>query len=303
LTLEQKGAVKQRSEPFDNSLERHYLEHFGFSGRPFGLTPDPAFYFESRSHGEAMARLNAFLSRKERLALVFGDVGTGKTVLSRHFLASLDERRFSAGLVVNPIISETEFLSEVIKGPGNGRGLIGHGQPERQQQHSFHEERAAAQSVLAIDEAQHLSDEVLRFISDLVSSETGDQKTLRVVLFGQEELLARLLDPGLKDVRQRIVLTHRLQPLAEDEVASYVAHRLSKAGARNNVRFTDSAMDVLFIHSEGYPRIINTLCDLCLLFLSSRSGTIVDRQVVRQVLKGMAAGQVGKKSGNGRGNI
>lgn len=294
--------MKLKLEPFDNAFEKHYLEHFGFSSRPFGLTPDPAFYFESRSHGEAMARLNAFLSRKERLALIFGDVGTGKTVLSRHFLASLDERRFNACLVVNPIMSETEFLSEVIRRPGNGRGLIGHGQPKKQQP-SFGEDGAVAQTVLAIDEAQLLSSEVLHFIDNLVSPEAGVHETLRVVLFGQENLLGRFLDPELKDMRRRVALTHCLQPFSEDEIAKYVAHRLSKAGAGSNVRFTISAITVLFDHSEGYPRIINTLCDLCLLYVSSRSETIVDRRVVKQVLKGMAAGQPSTKPGNGRGVV
>jgi len=287
--------------PVDDAFQRDYLEHLGFSSRPFGLTPDPTFYFESGSHAEALARLKTFVSRKECLALIFGDVGTGKTVLSRHFLASLDQERFKSSLIVNPMMSESEFLSEAIRGLDNGKAPGGYGRPEGYQP-SFGNGRGANHVVLAIDEAQLLSDEVLRSLADLVSSRIEAQGTLHVVLFGQKEMVARLLEPELKSVRQRITLTHCLQPLSADEVAPYVAHRLSKAGAKEGVRFTGDATDLLFAHSEGYPRIINMLCDLCLLFLSSKPGTVVDRQVMRQVLKGMAAGQLSKKPGNGRGN-
>jgi type II secretory pathway predicted ATPase ExeA len=275
--------------PVDDAFQRDYLAHLGFSARPFGLTPDPAFYFESGSHADALARLKAFVSRKERLALIFGDVGTGKTVLSRHFLASLDQERFKSTLIVNPMMSETELLSEAIRELNRGKASEGYGRPQGYQP-PFGNGGGADQVVLAIDEAQLLSDQVLRFLVDLVSSRSETQGTLHVVLFGQKEMVGRLLEPALKSVRQRITLTHCLQPLTADEVALYVAHRLSKAGAKESIRFTDDAADVLFAHSEGYPRIINMLCDLCLLFLSSKSGTVVDHQVVRQVLKGMAAG-------------
>jgi len=287
--------------PVDNAFQQHYLEHFGFSSRPFGLTPDPTFYFESGSHAEALARLNTFISREERLALIVGDVGTGKTVLSRHFLACLDRGRFKSSLIVNPMMSETEFLSEAIRELDNGKAPGGREHPEGYRP-SFGNGRGTGQIVLAIDEAQILSNQALRFLADLVSSRTEAQGTLHVVLFGQKEMVARLLEPELKCVRQRIALTHCLQPFSAHEVTLYVAHRLSKAGGKGSIRFTGDATDVLFAHSEGYPRIINTLCDLCLLFLSSKSGTVVDRQVVRQVLKGMAAGQLSKKPNNGSGN-
>lgn len=273
------------SQPATTVFDMDYLERLGLSIRPFGLTPDPAFHFESKSHREAMAGLISFLSRKEPLALVFGDVGTGKTILSRRFLASLDREHYDTGLIINPIMNETDFLSEAIRGLGVNGGFLGQDPARRLQRHLLDGRENGRQTVLAIDEAQLLSGQMLQFLGTLASPESGTYATLQVILFGQEEMVTRLMSTGMKGVRQAITLTKRLRPLSADEVAPYVAYRLAVAGSKGNIRFTDGAIRTLYTRSEGYPRIINTLCDQCLLLLRSQSGFLVDGRVMKLAFK------------------
>jgi type II secretory pathway predicted ATPase ExeA len=273
------------SRPETTVLDMDYLERLGLRVRPFGLTPDPAFHFESKSHSEAMAGLISFLSRKEQLALVFGDVGTGKTILSRRFLASLDRERYDTGLIINPMMNETDFLSEAIKGLGANGGFLGQDPARRLQQHLLDRLEKGRQTVLAIDEAQLLSGQTFRFLGTLASHESGAYDSLQIILFGQEEVVTRLMGAGMKSVRRAVTLTRRLRPLSGDEVAPYVAYRLAVAGSKGNITFTADAIRTLFTCSEGYPRIINTLCDQCLLLLASHSGSLVDQRVMKLAFK------------------
>jgi general secretion pathway protein A len=278
--------MTRNSDAVDGSSQGRHLEELGLATRPFGLTPDPAFFFESKSHGEAVARLASFLSRKEALALIVGDVGTGKTVVSRHFLASLDRNLFNTGLIVNPVMNETEFLSEVIRGLGYRSEAVSRDLAGSLRRHLLRDLQKGRQTVLAIDEAQLLSDQVLQFLGGLASVEAGEPAGLQVVLFGQEEMVARFLRRGMKEVRRVVTLTHCLRPLSEDEVARYVVHRLSVAGSNGTITVKDDATRALFAHSRGYPRIINTLCDQCLLLLSSRSA-VLNGKIVKQAIKRM----------------
>jgi len=269
-----------------NVFENDYLSQFGLVARPFRLTPDPAFYFPSASHRKAMDLLNSFVLKGEALALICGEVGTGKTILSRHFLVSLGDEHFNAGLIVNPVIEErASFAGALAKSVGLEDGIRGQDRAGALAERILRGSRDGRRVLVAIDEAQLLSADMLRFLGQLLSGGASPSRAIQVVLFAQEELVGRLLDPGVREVRHAISMTHFLSPLAADEVAAYIEHRLFLAGSHGTVRFAGDAVRLLYYHSGGFPRIINNLCDHALLHLSSRSGTIVDRKIMKHVLE------------------
>jgi general secretion pathway protein A len=279
----------RRFEPGgESSFRSDYISRFGLTARPFSLTPDPAFYFPSTSHRTAVEQLACFVSRKEPLAIVFGEAGTGKTVLSRYFLASLDKERFRTGLIVNPIIEEREGFAEAILQSLGGDCTLGEGDSIRQLRQEVRDDRVngnGRQTVLVIDEAQLLSESMLHFLTELAYPESVVHAPIQVVLFAQTDMITRLLEPRLERVRRAIRRTQCLHPLTAAEVGVYVEHRLSVAGSKGSIRFTQDATRFLGAHSEGYPRIINNLCDQCLFLLSSRPTNVVDRSLVKRILR------------------
>jgi type II secretory pathway predicted ATPase ExeA len=272
-------------KPERSLFENDYISYFGLNARPFSLTPDPAFYFPSLSHRRAFDTLHSFVLEDQSIALVFGEVGTGKTILCRHFLSSLNEERFATGLIVAPITDERESFAEMIARsvgvePGCGRD---HGVELKQR--FLRSSLTGRRTVLAIDEAQVLTAPLLEFLAELFPEASVTPPLLQVILFAQKEMVGRLLNPAMRAVRRAITTTHCLDPLASEEVGSYVEHRLAVAGSRGQIRFTGDALRILFDCSEGFPRIINNLCDRLLLVLSSRSERTVDRKIMKRVLK------------------
>jgi general secretion pathway protein A len=279
--------LHKSSKPYNNKhMEIPYLDYCGLTEKPFGLTPDPQFYFESRSYREAMDHLRFFLDQKEGFALIYGDVGLGKTTISRIFLDSLDKKLYHTALSLNPIMDEAEFLRQVLKELAvpvystNREELL-----ENLRDFLLDEYRQGKETVLVIDEAQLLSSELFEFIRVLSNFETDKQKILHVILFAQPEIIQRLVEPAMRYLAQRITVIYRLRPLALDEVFLYIHHRLLKAGSRGFVQFADEAVKEIYQTSLGCPRLINVLGDRCLLYLYSHSKRTVDAIAVRAVLK------------------
>lgn len=267
-------------------MEIPYLEYFGLSERPFGLTPDPYFYFETETHREALSHLGFLLGQKEGFALIHGDVGLGKTTISRIFLSSLDSNIYNTALVLNPIMDVDEFLKEVVK----ELGLKNESSTRKEhfdalEQFLLEEYRKGKATIVAIDEAQLLSEELLEFIRVLSNLETEKEKLLRIILFAQPEFFERLKQPDMRYLAQRITVTYRLKPFSEKDVGFYIAYRLVKAGAKGLPRFTKGATRMIYQASQGYPRLVNILCDRCILALYAKSKNIVDKQIVSAVLK------------------
>ncbi len=277
----------ETTELQDVLFQAPYLEHLALKTKPFSLTPDPAFYFDSRTHSKALRGLQSFLSRQEGFALIYGDVGTGKTLLCRRFLQGLDRKAYSVGLILNPTMNETEFLAEALRAfditspspRGETEGV------EALRSHIKAEGERGKQSVLAVDEAQLLSDDLFDLLTRLSYPGNKGDNALRVVLFAQEEIAARLVDRRMRRLRQRITMTHRLQPLSSDEIGPYIMHRLATAGSGGLIRFDADAVDIICRVSRGYARVINTVSDHCLFILGQRSRTRVTRRIVNQVLK------------------
>ncbi len=266
-------------------MEIPYLEYFGFSEKPFGMSPDPSFYYESAEHRQAIDHLTFFLAQQEGFALIYGDVGSGKTTISRIFLNTLDRDTYNTALILNPVADEAEFMKEVL-----GEYSVSDIREtkkelyDRLRRYLLEEFQKGKTNVLIIDEAQLLSYELLEFIRLLSNIETDKQKILHTVFFAQPEFLDKLKDPAMRHLSQRITVTYRIEPLTYAEAKAYINYRLFKAGAKGSLEFQDRAMKLIHTASRGYPRLINYICDRCLLVLYARSSFSVDGHVVSKVI-------------------
>lgn len=267
-------------------MEIPYLKHFGLTERPFGLTPDPHFYFETETHREALSHLGFLIGQKEGFALIYGDVGLGKTTISRIFLSSLDVNVYNTALILNPIMDEVEFLKAILKEFAlTTDGLTRKELFDKLEHFLLEEHKKGKETVLAIDEAQLLSNELLEFIRVISNIETEKEKIIRVILFAQPELVEKLKESQMRFLSQRITVTYRLKPFTERDVGLYIAYRLVKAGSRGVPSFKKNAVKLIYEASRGYPRLVNILCDRCVLALYAKSENIVDKKIVTGILK------------------
>ncbi len=240
-----------------------FEDFFGFTGKPFGRTPDPSFLYESPQHKEALARLEYAVEEKD-LALLVGEVGSGKTTLSRALIDRIGDSR-PVILLINPRLTPTQLLRSIVV----SLGLT----PLRfrtdllEQIHStlyaLYEQKR--EPVVIIDEAQLIpSKATFDEIRLLTNFQLDDQNLLSVLLIGQPELESRLDRAAYAPLRQRIGIRYSLVPLSLEETLGYIAHRIRLAGGGHNP-FTREAMDEIFLVSGGIPRLINTLATTALL--------------------------------------
>lgn len=280
-------------------MEIPYLEYFGFSEKPFGMSPDPAFYYESAEHKKAVDYLTFFLSQKEGFALIYGDVGSGKTTVSRIFINSLPRESYNTALILNPVTDDTEFMKELLREfyvqdiPATNKELY-----DTLRRFLLEEFKNGKENVLVIDEAQLLSYELLEFIRLLSNIETDKQKILHTIFFAQPEFLEKLKAQNMRHLAQRITVTYGIEPLTLNEVKSYINYRLYKAGSKGPLEFQDRAVRLIHIASKGFPRLINYICDRCLLAIYAQSSHTVDGHVVSKVLleESISLGSVKKQS-------
>jgi type II secretory pathway predicted ATPase ExeA len=240
-----------------------FEEFFGLRAKPFGKTPDPSYLYESHQHKEALARLEYAVEEKE-LALLVGDIGSGKTTLSRALIDRVGELR-PVILIINPRLTPTQLLRAVARGlelePARFRNDL------LDQIHTrlfaLYEEKR--EPVLMIDEAQLIpSKATFDEIRLLTNFQLDDQNLLSVVLIGQPELEGRLEREAYAPLRQRIGMRYSLGPLSLDETIEYIEHRIRVAGGARNP-FSARAMQEIHRVSGGIPRLINTLATTSLL--------------------------------------
>lgn len=251
-----------------------YEEFYGFAQPPFNLTPDPRFLYRSASHAVAMQQVLHAIQRREGFIVLTGDIGTGKTMLCRALLEQTDPKTFSA-LILNPFLSVEELLREVLLGFGvASRETIRSGRLATATKHelvsTLHDflrtlAPLEANALVVMDEAQHLSPEVLEEIRILSNLELGEHRLLQILIVGQLNLLDVLERAELRQFNQRISLRCSLQPLELPEVDAYVAHRLSVARGNRPVRFAPEAVKLVHQMTSGVPRLINLLCDRALM--------------------------------------
>src|SRR5579859_1668069 len=221
--------------------------------------------FYSAKHREAYNHLLYGIRERKGFVQLTGEVGAGKTTLCRALLEALDER-YATALILNPVMS----AEELVKAIALEYGLPVHGLDRLDtlsviNQFLLHQVEMGKETVLIIDEAQDLTEELLEQVRLLSNLETDDRKLLQIVLMGQPELRDRLNSPGLRQLRQRITVRFHLPPLTRNEVNKYVEHRLHVSGGNGTPYFTKPALWRVFRYTQGIPRLVNAVCDKALL--------------------------------------
>ncbi|NQU43748.1 AAA family ATPase [bacterium] len=242
-----------------------YLEHFGLREEPFRMTPDPAFFFPSKQHRAALAGLIYLVEYRKGFGILSGGIGTGKTMLCRILLSRLGEDTQTA-LIVHPPRKRGDLLQAIIDElqiPSRAKG--NYARIEILQQYLIEQLNLGQNVVLIIDEAQHLDETVLEEIRMLSNMETEKEKILQIILVGQEELRDTMASNNLRQLRQRVLVNCTLDPFSFNDTFEYIQHRIDVAGLPGVELFDAQAIQLLHDFSQGVPRLINAICDRCLL--------------------------------------
>jgi general secretion pathway protein A len=266
-----------------------YEAFFHLTRSPFDLTPDPTCFVPTRRHNEALAALYYGIRRHKGFVVLTGEVGTGKTLLLRCLLGLLKESKdVSYAYVFNGRLTPTEFLQYILADFGLpvsgknksdllfdlGKFLVARGSKKMT-------------TVLIVDEAHHLSSDILEEIRLLSNLETDDDKLLQIVLVGQPELNEKLDSDGLRQLKQRIAIRTNLGSLDPDETEQYIEQRLQIAGGVQNPDplFSAETIAAVYRHSRGLPRLINTVCDNALITAYARRLATITPDVIEDVAK------------------
>ena len=242
-----------------------YLDYFGLSEPPFSITPNPRFLYFSGKHREALNHMLYGIRERKGFVQITGEVGAGKSTLCRALLAQLGNN-YSTALILNPMLDADQLMRAIAIEFGlDARGLDRLEALENINLFLLQQIEEGRESVLIIDEAQDLTNELLEQVRLLSNLETDDRKLLQIVLMGQPELRHRLNDPALRQLRQRITVRYHLSPLTRAEVGRYVQHRLTVSGSSDGPEFTFPALWRIFCYSQGIPRLVNAVCDKSLL--------------------------------------
>ncbi len=259
-----------------------YQEHFTFRSPPFSIAPDPHFLYMSERHREALAHLLYGIRGNGGFVLLTGEVGTGKTTVCRCLLEQVPKDT-NIAFILNPKLTAEELLETICDEFGieqvktkSIKGYIDSITDFLLEAHA-----KAQKSVLIIDEAQNLSIDVLEQIRLLTNLETNERKLLQIILLGQPELKEKVSRPELRQLAQRITARYHLEPLSEKEVAAYVNHRLTIAGAKGRI-FPEASTKILFRLSHGTPRVINIICDRALLGAYAENKNQVSKAILKK---------------------
>jgi type II secretory pathway predicted ATPase ExeA len=261
-----------------------YNQHFGFSEAPFQLLPDPSFLYMSKDHGMALTLLRYSILNKQGFTAITGEVGSGKTTLINQILDEMDDD-VTIGLI-NFTHNSFGELSEWV--------LMAYGLDYRDKtkvelydefvKFLIEEFREGRRVVLIIDEAQNMEPRVLEELRMLTNVNAQKEYLLHLIIIGQPELKATLQKPEMRQLTQRISVFYHLGHLSLKETRAYIAHRLSVAGGRADL-FTEDAIEAIWEVAHGVPRIINTLCDLALVYGFSAGADRIDLSLAQEVLE------------------
>ena len=257
-----------------------YERYFNLSENPFTIAPNPRYFYLSAQHREALAHLRYGLNENGGFILLTGEVGTGKTTAWRCLVENLPTD-VDLAIVLNPRVNEIELLETICDELGiayeQGSGIKK--LTDALNRHLLDTYARRRRTIVIVEEAQNISAEVLEQLRLLTNLETNESKLLQIILIGQPELLEKLSDPQLRQLRQRIIAHFHLEPFNLKDVRAYVHHRLSVAGASSRL-FSDAAIRKLTKHSQGIPRLINLICDRALLGCFSEERGHVDARTV-----------------------
>ncbi|MDI9569806.1 MAG: AAA family ATPase [Pseudomonadota bacterium] len=260
-----------------------YLDYWGLDAFPFENVPDPDFMYYSTEHEEALVRLMYAVKRMKGAALLTGEIGSGKTTLSRVFIQQLPDSEFDIGLITNPSLNALDFIKEVhyqlgLESKSNSKSELLVILNNRLLENINN----GRSTLLIIDEAQLIFGETFEEIRLLLNFQMNDRFLMTFLLIGQPEL--REMIRGHKQLDQRIAIRYHLNPLPEEETRNYIRFRLEKVGGRGET-FQDGAYRAIFDYSGGIPRKINNVCDLSLLIGFSMKVKEIDAALVRKVVR------------------
>lgn len=279
-----------------------YKAFFGLTSNPFEISPDPRFYYGTPQHNEALAVLSYGIDRRKGFVVVTGEVGTGKTLLARYILKTLSWQKIAVGYVFNPLLSTLEFLQYAAKDMGvpvaKSKGeLLG---SLNEFLVSLH--RQGSTAAIVVDEAHLLSWELLEEIRLLTNLETSTEKLLQIVLIGQPELDDKLNSPDLRQLKQRISLRCRLEPLSARQTREYIERRLWFAGAKQQHAkiFSPESIEAIHKYSNGIPRLINIICESALITSYALKQTAVSVVTIDEVALDLCLAKTPGKAESGQ---
>ena len=263
---------------------------YGLNDRPFQLTPDPRFYFESATHRKAMTYLGYGLAQGEGFIVVTGEVGTGKTMLVGRLMATIDRSRLTAINLVSTQLEGEDILRIVALALGVTTDVAAKGQLLARIERFLHEQaRGGKRTLLIVDEAQNLPMSALEELRMLSNFQFGGQALLQIFLLGQPEFRDALAQPRFEQLRQRVIATHHLTAMNPDEAAPYIMHRLACAGWKGTPRFSQDAYEAFHRLSGGIPRRLNMLAGRVMLQGAIERLTDIDGEVVEDVAADLAS--------------
>lgn len=262
-----------------------YLNFYGLKEKPFQLLPDPSYFFLSSKHKTALNYLEYGILNNVGFIVITGEIGSGKTTLIKKFLSQLEKKIITA-VISNTNVESKEFLQMLLQELGieyskeeTKADLLNH-------LHHFLIEKYASrqQVVLIVDEAQNLPSAVLEEIRMISNLQTEKEFLIQIILVGQPPLREKLLHPSLEQFLQRVSLSYHLFPLNEQETKDYIKHRLKLAGARYPI-FSEEALKAVFKHSQGVPRIINTLCEAALVYGFADEKREIGAEIIETIIE------------------
>lgn len=261
-------------------------DFYGLTGRPFQLTPDPAFYFESVTHRKALSYLGYGLAQGEGFVVITGEVGAGKSTLVAHLMATIDPARLTAAQVVTSKLDGEEIVHVVAQ--AFGLMIEGHDKASALGaiEAFLHEEaRAGRRCLLIVDESQNLSIEALEELRMLSNFQLGAHPLVQTLLLGQPEFRETLADhPSLEQLRQRVIAAHHLAAMEPNEIQPYIEHRMNCVGWKGNPAFDQRVFAEIYGATGGVPRRINQIVNRLLLLGAVDKRTRIDGAMVQQVL-------------------
>jgi type II secretory pathway predicted ATPase ExeA len=263
-----------------------YKEFYGLRANPFNVNPDPRYLFLTRHTEEALACLTYGIQSRKGFVLLTGEVGTGKTTLINKLLEWLRLQQVATAFIFNSRLNTTQFLDYMMADFGIPSDSKAKSQILlRLYNWLLDRYRAGETAVLIVDEAQNLTEEVLEEIRMLTNLETFTEKLLQIVLVGQPELEQKLKQPQLRQLRQRLTLRAKTHALTLEETKAYIQQRLRIAGSSGQQIFDPDAVLAIHRYSNGIPRVVNLLCEHCLVSAFVDQQKVIEPAVVEFVAR------------------